>query len=45
MLYSIATKLPVTIENYRKNLAKYVGSGDISNPSQLDYAIDYLKEK
>jgi hypothetical protein len=45
MLYSIATKLPETISNYRQTLAKYVGNGDISNPNQLDYAIDYLKNK
>ena len=45
MLYSIATKLPETISNYRQILAKYVGNSDISNPNQLDYTIDYLKNK
>lgn len=43
MLYSIATKLPITIERFRKPLAAWVGAGDISNPNQLDYTIDYLK--
>lgn len=43
MLYSIATKLPITIERFRKPLAEWVGAGDISNPNQLDYAIEYLK--
>ncbi len=39
MLYSIATKLPVTIERFRVPLAAFVGNGDISNPNQLDYTI------
>jgi hypothetical protein len=43
MLYSIATKLPITIERFRQPLAQFVGSGDISNPNQLDFTIDYLK--
>jgi glutaminyl-tRNA synthetase len=43
MLYSIATKLPITIERYRKALSEWVGSNDISNPNQLDYTIEYLK--
>lgn len=42
MLYSVATKLPVILEKFRSKLAKEVGSGQISNASQLDYAIDYL---
>jgi hypothetical protein len=45
MLYSIATKLPETVSNYRPILAKHVGSGAISNASQLDFSIDYLKNK
>jgi hypothetical protein len=43
MLYSIATKLPITIEGYREQLSVFVGSGDISNPNQLDFTIEYLK--
>jgi len=43
MLYSIATKLPITIERFRKQLSVFVGSGDISNPNQLDFTIEYLK--
>lgn len=43
MLYSIATKLPITIERFRKPLAEWVGKGDISNPNQLDFTIEYLK--
>jgi hypothetical protein len=39
MLYSIATKLPITIERFRKSLSEWVGSNDISNPNQLDYTI------
>lgn len=42
MLYSVTTKLPVILEKFRSKLAKEVGSGLISNASQLDYAIDYL---
>ncbi len=42
-MYSIATKLPITIERFRQPLSTFVGSGDISNPNQLDYTIDYLK--
>ena len=42
MLYTIATKPPVIIQKHREMLAKHVGSGDIYNPNQLDYAIDYL---
>lgn len=45
MLYSIATKLPITIERFRKPLATWVGSNDISNPNQLDFAIEYLKSE
>jgi hypothetical protein len=43
MLYSIATKLPITIERFRKPLAEWVGAGGISNPNQLDFTIEYLK--
>ena len=43
MLYSIATKLPITIERFRNPLARFVGSGDISNPNHLDFTIQYLK--
>ena len=43
MLYSIATKLPITIERFRKALSEWVGSNEISNPNQLDYTIEYLK--
>jgi hypothetical protein len=43
MLYSIATKLPLTSEHLRKALSSWVGSGDISNPSQLDFTIEYIK--
>ena len=39
MLYSIATKLPVTLERFRKQLAEWVGSSEINNPNQLDYTI------
>jgi hypothetical protein len=39
MLYSIATKLPITIERFRKPLSEFVGKGDISNPNQLDFTI------
>jgi glutaminyl-tRNA synthetase len=39
MLYSIATKLPITIERFRKALSQWVGSNEISNPNQLDYTI------
>ena len=42
MLYTIATKPPVIIEKHREMLASQVGSGNIYNPNQLDYAIDYL---
>jgi len=45
MLYSIATKLPETVSTYRQVLAKHVGSGGISNASQLDFSIEYLKNK
>ena len=45
MLYSIATKLPITIERFRKSLAEWVGSSDISNPNQLDFTIEYLKNQ
>lgn len=45
MLYSIATKLPETVSAYRQVLAKHVGSGGISNASQLDFSIEYLKNK
>jgi hypothetical protein len=45
MLYSISTKLPDTVAKHREMLAKFVGSGDIYNPNQLDYAIDYLKNQ
>jgi glutaminyl-tRNA synthetase len=43
MLYSIATKLPITIERFRKPLAGWVGFNEISNPNQLDFTIEYLK--
>ena len=43
MLYSISTKLPITLDQHRATLAKWVGSGEISNPNQLDYVIDYLR--
>lgn len=43
MLYSIATKLPITIERFRKALSEWVGANEISNPNQLDYTIEYLK--
>lgn len=42
MLYSVATKMPVIIEKYRERVAAEVGKGDISNPNQLDYIIEYL---
>jgi hypothetical protein len=42
MLYSVATKLPVILEKYREKLAQEVGKGDISNSTQLDFAIEYL---
>ena len=42
MLYSISTKMPVIIDKYRERLACEVGKGDISNPNQLDYTIDYM---
>jgi hypothetical protein len=45
MIYSIATKVTETVAQYRQVLAKHVGSGDIYNASQLDYAIEYLKNK
>jgi len=45
MLYSIATKLPITIERFRQPLAEWVGSNDISNPNQLDFTIEYLKDQ
>jgi len=43
MLYSIATKLPLIAERFRQPLASWVAKGDISNPSQLDFTIDYIK--
>lgn len=39
MLYSIATKLPVTLERFRKQLAEWVGSSEVNNPNQLDFTI------
>jgi hypothetical protein len=45
MIYSIATKLPITIERFRHDLAVFVGKGEISNPNQLDYTIEYLKNQ
>ena len=42
MLYSISTKMPVIIDKYRERLASEVGKGDISNPNQLDYIIEYM---
>ena len=42
MLYSVTTKLPVIIEKHREKLASEIGKGDISNPNQLDYIIEYL---
>lgn len=45
MLYSIATKLPETVSTYRQLLAQHVGNGGISNASQLDFSIEYLKNK
>ena len=42
MLYSVAAKLPVIIEKFRERLAREVGKGGITNPNQMDYAIDYL---
>ena len=43
MFYSIATKMPVTLNEHRPIVAEWVGNGAISNPNQLDYVIDYLK--
>lgn len=43
MLYSIATKLPPTSEQFRQPLARWVGNSDISNPNQLDFTIEYIK--
>ena len=34
--------MPVIIDKYRERLATEVGKGDISNPNQLDYIIDYM---
>lgn len=42
MIYSVATKLPVIIEKHRELLSKEIGKAGITNPNQLDYAIDYL---
>lgn len=36
--------MPVTVEAHRKLLAELVGSGKISNSSQLDLVVDYLKK-
>ncbi len=43
MLYSIATRLPVTSEHFREPLANWVGAGQIDNPNHLDFAIEYIK--
>lgn len=42
MLYSVSTKVPVIIDKYRERLAREIGKGDISNPNQLDYIIEYM---
>jgi glutaminyl-tRNA synthetase len=43
MLYSIATKLPLTSEHFREPLAGWVGTGAIDNPNHLDFTIDYIR--
>ena len=43
MLYSIATKLPITLERFREPLAQWVASGRIDNPNHLDFTIEYIK--
>lgn len=44
MLYAAATKLPSTLEAHRKLVAELVGSGKITNSSQFDVVVDYLKK-
>jgi hypothetical protein len=39
MLYSIATKLPVTSEHFREPLSRWVSNGSIDNPNHLDFTI------
>lgn len=43
MLYSIATKLPLTAERLREPLAAWVGAGAIDNPNHLDFTIEYVR--
>ena len=44
MLYGVSTKLPTTIETHRKLLAELVGAGKVTNSSQLEFIVDYLKK-
>jgi hypothetical protein len=42
MLYSVSTKLPIILSQFRDKLAEDVGNSNISNSTQLDYIIEYL---
>jgi hypothetical protein len=42
MLYSVSTKLPIILTQFRNQLAQEVGTGKITNSTQLDFVIEYL---